>query len=331
MKFNILYLLFPAALGACIWIAWNFQGQSAQSFFGIAGTEAHTLNLDQDVTAHKRLVNVGDMVKGGDTLAIFTRTDLDKSESDQKADIRYTQSELVAEKAVLTREKELVNAKLKVESREILAEILALKAEDSLQTVFRENIYQGLKVAENQVHAAKIAALQNEIAALEEQANREMRLIDAKLNALHAIATAKTGLSEAEIEFIRSEKNRLVLLSPIDGYVEEVAFGDNSRIPAHADLIKINPLSPNRITGFIHESAQVPLSLGQEVLLSTHARPGITAKGTVASINPEMTELPLRLRKFIEIRSWGREVFIHIEGENQFFIAEKIIITLPEK
>jgi hypothetical protein len=44
-----------------------------------------------------------------------------------------------------------------------------------------------------------------------------------------------------------------------------------------------------------------------------------------------MTELPLRLRKFIEMRSWGREVYIGLPPENRFYISEKITINLPTR
>jgi hypothetical protein len=45
--------------------------------------------------------------------------------------------------------------------------------------------------------------------------------------------------------------------------------------------------------------------------------------------NPKLTELPLRLRKFIELRTWGREVFIQLPEQNGFYISEKIAIILP--
>ena len=330
MKFNILFLLFPAALAACIWIARDFQGQRGNSFFGMAETESETLNFDRDIAVQALRVKTGDLVKKGDTLAIFTRADLDKTEVERRGDIARTETERAAEHAVLEKEKELVTARLRAETIELTARILLLRTEDSLRTVYRKNIYSDLPAApESKLAVEETAGLQKQIAALETEAREELRLLEAKQSALRSVASAKAGLSQAEIGFIEAERGRLLLISPIDGYVEGVFFGLNALVPAHRDLMKINPRTPNRITGFIHETANVPFSIGQEVDLVSAARPEIRARGRIIGSNPKMTELPLRLRKFIEVRSWGREVFISVPEGNAFFISEKITITLP--
>jgi HlyD family secretion protein len=329
MKFNILYLLFPAALGACFWIAHDFQGQSVSSFFGMAETEPRTLNFDHDIAVQAIFVKTGDWVKAGDTLAIFARADLERSEMGSRGEIQQAQIEQAAENGILEREKQLALAQARAKRREISAQIQLLRTEDSLRAAFRKNVFNGeMPSAENRVTAEKIAAFEKEIADSEAQTAEEIRIIEAKQRAQIAIASAKMGRSEAEIAFVRSERGRLLLLSPIDGYVEAVYFGQNALVPAHRDLVKINPSVPNRITGFLHEGSEVPFSLGQKVTLASHARPQVRCQGTIIGSNPKMTELPLRLRKFIELRTWGREIFIQLPDSNQFFISEKILISL---
>ncbi|MFN5364950.1 MAG: HlyD family efflux transporter periplasmic adaptor subunit, partial [Bacteroidota bacterium] len=128
---------------------------------------------------------------------------------------------------------------------------------------------------------------------------------------------------------LESEKNRLFLISPIDGYVETVLVARNALVEAFTELMKINPQAPNTVIGFIHEASNAPLAVGQEVELVSFNRPEVKCSGRITSINPKMTELPLRLRKFIEMRSWGREVFIGLPQDNRFYISEKITINLP--
>jgi multidrug resistance efflux pump len=329
MKFNILYILFPAALFGCIWIARDFQGQSTNSFFGIAETEPQTLNFDHDIAVRELRVKPGDLVKKGDTLAIFTRADLDKTEAGHRADITRTETERNAESAILEKEKELVRLRLKAKTSELATQIRLIRTEDSLKTAYRKNIYGDLVTApESKLAAEKIAALHKEMANLESESTEELRLLNSKQDALRSIAGAKTGFSQTEIQFLRAERERLLLLAPIDGYIEEVFFGQNALVPAHRDLMKINPHSPNRIVGFIHETAVVPFAIGQEVELASAARPELKTKGIIVGSNPKLTELPLRLRKFIEVRSWGREVFIRLPENNPFFISEKITIQL---
>jgi len=330
MKFNILYLLFPAAIFACFWIVHDFQGQSSNTFFGIVETESRTLNLDHDIAVGDIRVQTGDLVKKGDTLAIFTRADLDKSEVERRNEITRAETERSTQHTVLEKEKELVAARLRAKTGELKAQIRVLRTEDSLKTSYRNNIYGNLPAApESKLAAEEAAALQKQIADLEAEAREELRLLESKQSALQRVTATKTGLSVAEIGFIEAERGRLLLIAPIDGYVESVFFGQNALVPAHSDLIKINPLTPNRIIGFIHETAEVPFSIGQEVELVSTARPEIKAKGVIIGSNPKMSELPLRLRKFIELRSWGREVYISLPDNNGFYISEKITITLP--
>ncbi len=330
MKFNILFLLLPAAIAGCIWIAYDFQGQSVNSFFGIAETESQTLNFDRDIAVQEVRVKAGDFVKKGDTLAVFTRADLDKTEVERRGDMARTTTEQAAEHLILEKEKELVQARMQAKIREIRGQIGLLRTEDSLKTAYRKNIYTDLSGApENKLAAEKIAALQKEIDDQQAQAREELRLLDARQSANRSIAIAKTGQSQTEIGFVQTERGRLLLLAPIDGYVEEIFFGKNALLPAHRDLLKINPLMPNRIVGFIHEAADVPFSIGQTVELSSTTRPQVRTTGVIVGSNPKLTELPLRLRKFIELRTWGREVFIQLPEQNGFFISEKIAITLP--
>jgi multidrug resistance efflux pump len=330
MKFNILFLLFPAALAACIWIARDFQGQSGNTFFGMAETEPQTLNFDHDIAVQELRVKTGDLVKKGDTLAIFTRADLDKTEAERRSDIARTETERAAEHTVLEKEKALINAALRAKTSELMAEIRLLRTEDSLRSSYRKNIYSDLPATpENKLVAEKTAAFEKEMASAEAQAREELRLIDTKQTALRTVATAKAGYSQTEIGFVQAERGRLLLLSPIDGYVENLFISPKALVPAHRDLIKINPKTPNRIIGFIHETAEVPFTVGQEVTMVSSSRPEITARGIIIGSNPKMTELPLRLRKFIEVRSWGREIFISLPDDNKFYISEKITITLP--
>lgn len=329
MKFNILFLLFPAALAACIWIARDFQGQSGNSFFGMAETESETLNFDHDIAVRELRVKTGDLVKKGDTLAIFTRADLDRTEMEQRSEIAQAETERAAEHTVLEKEKELVGARLRAKTGELRTQIRLLRTEDSLHVAYRKNVYGDLPVAAGKLATDEIAELRKQIADLENEAREEMRLLESKQQALRNVTTVKSGLSQAEINFIEAERGRLLLLSPLDGYIEGVFFSQNALVPAHRDLLKINPKTPNRITGFIHETAEVPFSIGQEVDLVSAARPTVRARGRIIGSNPKMTELPLRLRKFIEVRSWGREVFISLPEDNGFYISEKITITLP--
>jgi multidrug resistance efflux pump len=330
MRFNVLYILFPAAIVACLWIAKDFQGRQGNTFFGIAETEPRILNFDHDLSVREIFIKAGDKIQAGDTLAIFYRAELDENEFIRQREMIANETERAAERAILEKEKEVVQARLQADVRELTTEIEMLRTEDSILMVFRGNLYGQTTPQINKVTQEQIEGLQLQINDLKQQAKEELLVLSAKITATEGLSAAEAKKLEGQLNMMKTERQRLVLISPINGYVEDVYFNVNALIPAHKDLVKINPETPNKIIGFIHETNEVPLSIGQKVELASFNRPDIVANGVIVGVNPKMTELPLRLRKFIELRSWGREVYISIPESNAFFISEKVNITLPD-
>jgi len=329
IRLNALYILFPGAIIACLWIAMDFHGQQGTTFFGIAETEPRILNFDHDIAIREVFVSPGDKIKAGDTLAIFYRAELDEDQFIRQREMMANETERTAERAILEKEREVVQARLQADLSELTTEIKLLHTEDSIMMVYRGNLYGQTPPEENKVTKKHIEGLQEQIEDLKHQAAEELLVLSAKISATEKVATEETNKLKGQLNMIQSERERLVLVSPINGYVEDIFFSVNAMIPAHKDLIKINPEAPNKIIGFIHETNEVPLSIGSDVELASFNRPEIVAKGTIVGVNPKMTELPLRLRKFIDLRSWGREVYITIPAMNSFYISEKVNITLP--
>ena len=329
MRFNVLYILFPTAILACLWIARDFQGRQGSTFFGIAETEPRILNFDHDLSVREVFIKAGDKIKAGDTLAIFHRAELDENEFSQYREMITNETARAAERAILEKEKEVVQARLNVDIRELAIDIKLLQTEDSIMMVYRGNLYGQSTPVQNRVIKERIEGLQKQMEDLKHQAEEELLVLSAKISATDQIAAEKANKLKGQLSMIATERERLVLISPINGYVEDVYFSVNAMIPAHKDLVKINPDAPNKIIGFIHETNEVPLSIGSNVEMTSFNRPGIVSSGLIVGVNPKMTELPLRLRKFIDLRSWGREVYISIPDTNSFYISEKVNITLP--
>ena len=234
-RFNVLFILFPAAVLACLWIGRDFQGQQGNSFFGIAETEPHILNFDHDLAVRKLFIKPGDQVSAGDTLAIFFRADLEENEYIRKREMIATETERQAEKAILKMEKELVQAKLDADLQELMTEWRMVQAEDSILRIYKANLYGQNKSVENKVTKEKIEGLKNQIAERKQEAEEELSILEARIKATEAVADVQTNKLQGQITIMEAERDRLVLLSPINGYVENVYFSLNALIPAHKD------------------------------------------------------------------------------------------------
>jgi multidrug resistance efflux pump len=329
MKINLLYLLLPAAILGCYWIVNDLQGQSVHTFFGTAETEPQTLNFEHAVLLQDVKVLTGDYVKKGDTLATLYRSELDKTTIEKLADINQLDVERNAKSETLNKDRDVLQAKLAAKLSELKAQIHILETEDSIKNSVKKAIYDNLPY-DNRLLREKIAALQSEMNQAEKQTQEQLNQLETQRQANQAIAQAKVAQVQKDLDFVKLERTKLVLVAPFDGYMEQVFVVKNSIVPAYKDLFKINAKKPNKIIGFIHENSEVPFQLGDSVSLSSSARLTVQTKGTIIGSNPKLVELPYRLRKFTELRAWGREVFIQIPDTNRFYIGEKIVVTLAK-
>jgi multidrug resistance efflux pump len=327
MKFNILYILIPAAIYGCYHIINDLQGQSVQTFYGTAETEPQTLNFEHAVLVKDLRTLMGNQVKKGDTLAILYRSELDKTTIERLADINQVEVERNAKNQVIDKDKDLIVVRNNAKLSDIQAQIRILQTDDSLKNSVKNAIYNNIP-QDNRLLREKINALKEEILQVEKQTREQLQQLEIQRQSLQNITQAKIAQVQQDLDYVKLEKSKLFLIAPIDGFVEQVNMGKNMLIPAYRDLIKINPRKPNKIVGFIHETSDIPFQLGDSVTLESSVRLPIKAKGTIVGSNPKLVELPYRLRKFTELRAWGREVYIEVSDTNGFYIGEKIFISL---
>ncbi|MDZ7880571.1 MAG: hypothetical protein U5L45_23040 [Saprospiraceae bacterium] len=325
-----LHCLWLLAVGGCYWIASTFMMQNEDTFFGSAETSGQTLSFEHPVVIDKVFVQVGNQVKKGDTLAICTRSDLDKSVVDKTGEITQFNIEKETKNAAIQQELSLLRARKTALTTELQAQIRLIKTEDGIQSALKEAISSGDKKQPNNsnLKTEKINALKESIRQMEKQIQQQVAQLNQQLNANSSIYKAKVAQAKQQMSFIERDKEHLVLVAPIDGFVENVAIVPKEIAPQYKELIKLNPIYPNKIRGFIHESVEIPYILGDTVAVSSTLRTNITTKGIIIGSSPQLVELPLRLRKFTTRSAWGREIYVELLDNRRLFISEKVLITL---
>ena len=325
-----LHCLWLLAVGGIYWIASTFIIQSEDTFFGSAETEGQTLTFAYPVVIEKVYVQVGNRVKKGDTLAVCLRSDLDKSTVDKNSEIKQYTVEKQTKDAAIQQELNLLRVRKTALVAELEAQIRMIKTEDGIQSALKEAISSGEKKQSNSsnLKAEKINTLKESIKQLEHQIQQQIAQLNQQLNANASIYNAKVEQAEEQMSFIERDKAHLVLIAPIDGFVENVAAVSKEIAPQYKELIKLNPIYPNKIRGFMHESAEVHYVLGDTVKVSSTLRTNITTQGIIIGSSPQLVELPLRLRKFTTRSAWGREIYVRLLDNSNLFISEKVMITL---
>ncbi|NOT36642.1 MAG: HlyD family efflux transporter periplasmic adaptor subunit [Saprospiraceae bacterium] len=329
MKFNPFYIILAIAFLGALYIINNLKGNSDFRFFGTAESDSRVINFDKDLLVDKLFVSPGQYVEEGDTLMIASRKLVDRDSLSLNETNLLERLELGNRIAELNKDKQLLESQSNYEIGKLQSELNALLIKDSMDAKYSLLISKEVSNAST-VNQSKIKDLQVQIGKLHSIYLNKSGLMDEELRSLRKYSTGKINARIKNYQYNKEVYRNIVITAPFDGYVDQIAVQENASIQAFKDLFRINPKVPTRIIGFIHESSQINFQLGDSVQLSSATRQDLISSGIITSVSPRLVELPLRLRKFIEVRAWGREVFIQMNSNQGFYIGEKISISLNQ-
>jgi hypothetical protein len=329
-RFNILHIVWLVVLPLSWFLIRGIEGQSHNTFFGAAETEGQTLNSEYDVVVKELKIKVGQQIKVGDTLALFMRADfanLNRQGFEKNQEIKQYEVEKQSKVNEINREISILDSKKEALLTDLEAQIKILQLENNVQTDLKKILSGNTEGGSgSNIKNEKINVLRDAIKKTEQQIRQQKSLLQAQIKSSQAVLGSKIEQSEQEIGFIENEKKELFMLATMDGFIENIFVGTNEVAPQYKPLFKINPKKPNRVKGFIYENSNWVFSLGDSVALSSSARLGLTTNGIIIGCSPQLVELPIRLRKYSEIKTWGREIYIQLPVTNEYYIGEKIII-----
>jgi hypothetical protein len=328
-RFNILHIVWLFVLPLSWFLIQGIEGQSHNTFFGAAETEGQTLNSEYDVVVKELRIKVGQQIKVGDTLALFMRADfanLNRQGIEKNQEIKQYEVEKQSKVNEINREISILDGKKEALLTNLEAQIKILQLENNVQTDLKKILSGNTEGGGSNIKNEKINVLRDAIKKTEQQIRQQKSLLQAQIKSSQAVLGSKIEQSEQEIGFIENEKKELFMLATMDGFIENIFVGTNEVAPQYKPLFKINPKKPNRVKGFIYENSNWAFSLGDSVVLSSSARLDLTTNGIIIGCSPQLVELPIRLRKFSEIKTWGREIYIQLPVTNEYYIGEKVMI-----
>ena len=331
MKFNILYIFWVFLLVIAVWLMTRFSNTSETTIFGSAETQGQILNYEYSVFVRKIFVRPGDFVHKGDTLMLLGRPELDKEKTLKNNEIQVNVAENQAKSQNIDKELERLSTEYATKVNELKSEIQLLESEERTQAAIRLVVENGKNEGHKSILVEKINTLKTAIKVEEQHYKTLTRKLNQQRVAETSVSTSKKNTISQEISFLDQAKGKLVLIAPIEGYIEVISAFQNEIAPQYKELIKLNSKRPNMVKGFLPEGANVMYQLGDSVDLRSSTRPDMRAKGILVGGTPQIVELPDRLNKFDKFKSWGREIYVKLPPNNNFFVGEKIIITILKK
>jgi len=299
------------------------------SFYGFAENKETEINHISDILVVKIHVENGQEVKKGDLLIevkdaiIPSKIDGLKLEKDVlKQNVLLRKSEIRNKIATIEMERE-------IRLKDVDAKIQALEKEIALN----ESLYEGLKTIDDEEseytnpNAVKLEFLRQNRNDIIKLAEEDIRIQKDLLATVESPSTIKAEILDTEIAHYQSEKDKLSIYAPSDGLIGNVTCKEGENISAFSTLMNFYKHNPTLVKGYVHESMILEVQVGDMLEVSSSLHPDVKIEGKVFGLGSRIVEIPERLRKIAEHKTYGREVLIKIPEENDFLQKEKVLLN----
>jgi len=327
-KINITYIV-AIIVALVLWsLSGSFQKESLV-FYGFAENKETEINAEYPVEVKKIYVTTGQRVKAGMVLADTEQADLPKKREDANFKIEELKAEKKEAKAKITGQIRQLKAQKRRRTGQIDSEISLLRRKAEKNRELLENV--GSTATGESYIDAEIAALESEKALITTPIDTEIDKLKEELKAAGVPRDARIQSLENEIEFYENKTKKFALMAPSDGLIGNIHVKEAEFVKSFNTLITFYEENPTLVQGFVHESMILQVAIGDSLDVVSSLHPKASCKGIVTGLGSRIVEIPSRLRKIPEYRTYGREILIKIPRENSFLQKEKVILKLERK
>lgn len=327
--FNIFYLSI-IAIGIALFFLVNPKESSIVSFYGFAETNETEINFNYPVVINKIFVTPGQHVKKDDVLMQVSRMNNKDKLEQEPFKIAEIQAEKNSKISKLESEIDLAKASHQITIEKLDTEIEKLTKELNYKIDLAKDL-ENVELADNTYTPLrnKIDALKNEKTLLVSKFNKKQSALLEEINVVQTPYNEQIKLLNAEKAFFENNKVQLVeIKAPTDGLIGNLHCKEAEHIQSYTTLISFYEPNPSIIRGFIHEDLTLQVTMDDSFVVRSIKDPSIQYEGKVIGLGSRIVEIPQRLRKIAEFKTYGREVSIRIDSRNAFLQKEKVALEL---
>ena len=303
------------------------------AFYGFAESNELELNYNQPGAVVDIMVQPGQAVDSGQALLVLDT----RPKQQELADQVYRIEEETAERADYRARRTQELARLEVEQTNRLATLDEQIAELEKEIAFKTSLSEELKTVD--VPEASYQPLREELAQLEGRRARtvtayeiERQALESSISLGDAPARQRIRRLEAEARFDSSLlQERVTLTAPVAGLVGNINCREGEYKSAFANLITFYEPHSELVKGYVYENLAVEVNIGDVFEVISLQDEAVRYRGEVSGLGSRIVEIPQRLRKFPDMRSYGREVAVRIPRDNDFLQKEKVSLRFLEK
>ncbi len=329
-KFKFIYLLLIPLIYGLYVLTQNVGGESA-FFYGFAENKETELSHTEDVVIKEILVTPGQTVKQGDVIMIVERNDIELQKITGQLDIDKLQVEQAIDKENISQEIQLLETSFVTSQAKYDADIKQLQE----QIKSKQSVFKGLTHVDasrvDEVGAeerAEITALLNQKELERKEHSIRKESLETKKNQIGKSEYLVKKKVNAELDQLEAEEKSLSIKAPSDGIVGNIQVRVGENISSFNTLISFYDKNPTAVKGYVHESMILEVQVGDSLQVSSINQPNHIIEGHVIGLGTRIVEIPERLRKMADFKTYGREVLISIPSNNPLLQKEKVLLNL---
>lgn len=326
-KFNFKYLIPLIILFVLLIIPSSFNKRNSITFYGFAENKETEIRLENSVEILKINVTTGQEVKKGAVLLDVLSSDLPLKINEIKYKIQELKSKYSLWKNDLDWKINQYKIELNEKSSKINSEISIYTSQLQRNKLFSETINtNSIKTNIDHPILLKVKSLKNELNFIRKLINTEIKNLKSQRFAKNNPLLTKIKSLETEISFFNSKKERQTIIATSNGLIGNVNCKEKEFFSSFTTLLTIYEGNPKLVKSFIHEDLLLKININDTIDVISSSRPEINYKGIVKTLGSRIIEIPERLRRFKEIKTFGREVIIEIPSNNLFLQKEKVTL-----
>ncbi len=328
MRYLNIFYLFVIIVGLLLWRINSTLNKEVVTFYGFAENKETEINFNYSVAVAKIHVSPGELVEEGTPLLDMNRI----QPKERLADQPFRINELKAKERAWLTEKEgdikLILTEKRLELEQIANDIQKLGTEKQ----FQSTLYEDLKSVEKTQGTlspvdAKIRALENERALIIKTFDQKIENIKAEIKVGGNPYKVEINRLQAEQEFEAANKMiDIQLKAPARGLIGNIYCKEAEHIPSYKTLLSFYEPNPSLVKGFVQEDLILHVALKDSFLIRSTKEANTFCYGVVTGLGSRIVEIPERLRKMSDFKTFGREILVSIPKKNNFLQKEKVIL-----
>jgi multidrug resistance efflux pump len=330
-RINILYI---AAIIAIV-VLWKMNAQYNEEvllFYGFAETKETEINLEHPVQVNQILVTTGQRVTKNTPLLEVAHNKIPLKLDEIVYEQEETEIKQLTWKMDILATIDKLETKKAIKASEINAEIAQIEA----KLAENRSLVKDLNSFEKKENQQLATVTEMKIAALKEELKMALQPLDAEIKRLNqSLKTnnpynAKLQKLQTEQNFYEEQGRKLNIFAPSDGLIGNIHCKEAENITAFKTLITFYEENPTLVNGYVNENLVIHVNVGDTLTVSSSLILEYEIKGIVVGLGSRIIDIPERLRKYPEIKTYGREVLIKIPSDNKFLQKEKVLLKLDK-